>query len=80
MAAIYPVCLAWQRKLPAEEYFDALGIFHVYSNIGVLFAIVANLKLSAEASFIPGIIALLLALPGIVLFRNLSRKQTAIIN
>lgn len=80
MAAIYPVCLAWlKEKLPAEEYLYALGVFHVYGNLGVLGAITANLNLSVDFSFIPAFIALFLAIPGIVLFNNLFKQRIKII-
>ncbi|MCX6723535.1 MAG: MFS transporter [Candidatus Staskawiczbacteria bacterium] len=76
MAAIYPVCLVWlKEKFPAEEYLYALGIFHVYNNLGVLGAILSNLKMSAEFSFVPGIAAFFLALPGIALFNKLSKNN-----
>lgn len=75
MAVIYPVCLAWLNEtIPAENYIYALGVFHVYSNLGIISAITANLKLSSGVSFIPGIIALALAIPGIIMFKQAAKK------
>ncbi len=75
IASIYPVCLSWlKERLPSEEYLQALGIFHVYTNIGVVSAVTANMWLSSRGSFIPGVVALLLALPGIALFQTLTKK------
>jgi len=75
MAAIYPVCLAWLNEtIPAENYIYALGVFHVYSNLGMLSAILANLKFNSGVSFVPGIAALALAFPGIVMFRKATKK------
>jgi len=72
MASIYPVCLSWlKEKMRESEYLDALGIFHVYSNVGTLGAITANLWLPAGASFVPATIALLIALPCIFFFDRL---------
>ncbi len=71
MAAIYPVALAWlKEKLPGDEYLYALSTFHVYTNIAVLGAIGVNLYLPAQTSFIPGALALLLAIPGIIMFQK----------
>lgn len=75
VTAVYPVCLAWlKERLPSDEYLQALGIFHVYTNIGVVSAVTANMWLSSRSSFVPGVIALLLALPGIALFQSLTKK------
>jgi len=72
MASIYPICISWLReKMSENEYLDALGIFHVYTNIGTIFAIIANLWLPASVSFIPAVIALLIGLPCIALFHRL---------
>ena len=72
MAAIYPVSLAWlKEKITKEEYLYALGIFHVYNNIGTVAAITANLWLPAGVSFLPGALALLAALPGIYFFHRI---------
>lgn len=72
MASIYPVCLSWlKEKMRENEYLDALGIFHVYSNVGTLAAFTANLWLPAGATYAPGIAALLIALPCILYFHRL---------
>ncbi|OGG71126.1 hypothetical protein A3F27_02170 [Candidatus Kaiserbacteria bacterium RIFCSPHIGHO2_12_FULL_53_13] len=75
MSAIYPVCLSWlKERLPSEEYLYALGTFHVYTNIGVVSAITANLWLPSGTSFIPGVIALIFAIPGVLAFQTLTKK------
>ena len=74
-AAVYPVVLAWlKERLDPQEYLQALGIFHVYTNIGVVSALIANMYLSPRAGFVPGAIALVIALPGIFLFHRLTRR------
>ncbi|MDO8482075.1 MAG: MFS transporter [bacterium] len=75
-ASTYPVTLAWLKEtLPSEEYMYSLGTFHVYSNLGVLAALGANLFLSAKASFVPGVLALLIALPCIYRFNKLQTSR-----
>ena len=74
----YPVILAWlKEKLPEEEYIYSLGVFHVYANIGVIAALAANIWLSPRASFIPGIVALIIGLVGIVLFEKLASTRSS---
>jgi len=76
LSALPPVCLAWMKeRLHNEEYLHAFGIFYVYSNIGVVAAVISNLYLSPRASFIPVIVAFLLALPGILLFQSFTQKD-----
>lgn len=75
MAAVYPVCLAWlKERLKPEEYIYPLGVFHVYTNVGAIAAILANMWLSASLSFLPGVAALLFAIPGILLFSKLTAR------
>jgi MFS family permease len=75
MAATYPVVLAWLReKVDPQEYLAALGIFHVYNNMGTVAAITANLWIPAATSFIPGALALAIALPCILLFNKLPKR------
>ncbi|MDP3784908.1 MAG: MFS transporter [bacterium] len=78
MASIHPVTLAWLKDaLPPEEYPYALGAFYVYSNVGVLAAVGSNLVLPPRTSFLPGIIALILALAGITLFNRWQKVKTS---
>ncbi len=75
MAAVYPVVLAWlKERLPADEYLYALGVFHIYTNVGVVGAIVINFWLSPGASFIPAIMLLLIAIPCTALFNKMTKK------
>jgi MFS family permease len=75
MASIYPVSLAWLKDaLPEDEYIYGVGIFHVYNNMGVLGGIASNFLMSPRWSFLPGIIALVLALGGIALFTRLLQR------
>lgn len=76
-AASYPIVLAWLKETFAtDEYLDTIGIFHVYNITGILAAITANLYLPGLASFTPGVIALLLAIPGILLFSRFTRIKS----
>lgn len=76
LSALGAVSLAWlKERLHSDEYLHAFGIVYVYSNIGVVAAIISNLYLSPGASFIPAAIALLFALPGILLFQSLTNKD-----
>lgn len=64
MAAMYPVTLSYLKEtMPEDEFLYTLGTFHVYTNVGALSAIATNLLLPAGASFIPGTIALMIAIP-----------------
>ena len=76
MASIYPVCLSWlKERIPDDEYLYALGTFHIYTNVGVLAAITANLWLPLGMSFLPGAVALLLAFAGIVAFDIITKRN-----
>lgn len=69
MAAIYPVCLAWlHEKISAYDYIYALGVFQIYSSLGIVGAILSNMLLGSNASFIPGIIALAVAIPCLMVY------------
>lgn len=75
MASFYPVCLSWlKEKMAEDEYLDALGVFHVYTNIGTLLAITTNLWLPAATSFMPAVIALLIGFPCIIAFHRLQDR------
>jgi MFS family permease len=75
ISAVYPVCLAWLKdRLGSEEYLSALGVFQIYTNIGIVSAIVINLYASSRTSFIPAVVAVTLAIPGTFLFDRLTRK------
>jgi len=74
MASVYPVCLALLKEhLKPEEYVYSLGVFHVYNNVGAIAAILTNMWLYGGFTFLPGVIALLFAVPGILLFPKMSR-------
>ncbi len=71
MASIYPVTLTLLKDtLPAEQYLYAIGVFNFYNNFGVIVALAANGLLSASTSFIPGAVALFVAIPGLFLFKR----------
>lgn len=74
MSAAAPVVLAWLKEsLPQHEYLDALGTVQVYNTLGAVAAAGANLALSYTASFVPGAIILVIALPCLALFHAKTR-------
>lgn len=59
-AGIYPVCLSLlKQNMPSEEYTKAVGVFQVYSTVGVLSALISAKFFIPKISFFPGIIFLL---------------------
>lgn len=73
MAAIYPVTLAALKEtIPNEEYLYALGTFNVYTNVGTLGSIASNFVLPVGLTFIPGALALMVAIAGIFVFKSLT--------
>jgi len=75
LSGVYPVTLAWFKDaFVREENIYALGILHVYSNLGMIAAISANAYLSPSQSFIPAAVILVVALPGIMLFRRVTQR------
>lgn len=78
MAAIYPVTVSFLKEtMPESDFLYALGTFHVYTNAGVLCAVATNLLLPAGLSFIPGGVALLVALPALWLYDPRTRATIA---
>lgn len=75
LAALVPISLALlKERLHTEEYLYAFGIVYVYTNLGIVIAIISNIYLSSRESFIPGAIAFMLAIPGVFLFEFLTKK------
>ena len=71
VSAVFPVVLAYLKvSMPHEEYAYAIGAAHAYNTFGFVVALIANLFLSARASFVPGALILIVGLVAIFFLKN----------
>lgn len=69
LAAVYPVTTAFlSKKITTKEYTKATAVFFLYTGIGSVAALLTTLMVDPRTSFLPGILMLVAAFPGVYFF------------